>query len=311
LGGDIPRAFDSHGIPKHCPECHELPGWDLPPEPFFFIGKDASDLCIQFKKFHPRKEFFVGHVLNENGRGPQFTASAFKGDRALNDMAKDLYTEETGRPFVTQPPPGTHEQFVADAQAWVDAMGAGWAVPPDCGCRPFGSAWVGTVNSGLEMRSPELGTLTETMKATVRFVIDSSFDITDDPAEYWKSVSGKIEWETSNVGGQCRVGASGSLPIGLGGDLNPMGMLRGERGNTQGMIFSVSIGPWPDAHDPVIIWQCPGYTIPARLLSLGVWWHYDIPTGLISLDGKTLKGNYRTASGSRSSYWEWDLHLVP
>src|ERR1041384_6019268 len=46
--------------------------------------------------------------------------------------------------------------------------------------------------------------------STVRFVIDSSFDVTHDPTEYWKSAGGTVKWETSNVGGKCRISQAGS-----------------------------------------------------------------------------------------------------
>jgi len=312
LGGAISQAGGFIRQQKTCQECHsELPGWELPPDTFFFVGKSPYDLCVQFKKFNPTPGGLVGHLDNDNGKGPPFTMTAFKGDRALNDMAKDISAEETHRRFTNQPPPIGHDEFVARAQAWVDAMGDGYTVKPDCGCIPTGSAWVGTVKAWWEQRTPELGTYTATATSNVRFVIDSSYDVTDDPAEYWKSVSGTINWQTSNVGGQCRIGGSGSAPIGLGADQNPMATLRGEHDDNGGMKYSVALGPWPDQYDPRITWDCPEHHIQTSNLGVYIWWNHDVAAGMNSPDGKTLKGTYRGSVAQAVMSWEWDLHLEP
>ena len=313
-GGLIDSTGGFTRVLSRCQECHsELPGWQLPVLPeMSFVGKSPRELCVLFKKMFPVAKFFVGHIYNENGKGPRFTETAYKGDRALDDAAKGILEDETRRRFTNQPPPGTHAQLVADAQAWTDAIGDGWPVKPDCGCKPHGSAWEGTVKAWWELRTAEMGILTETSEATVRFVIDSSYDTTDDPAEYWKSVSGTIKWQTSNVGGQCRVSASGTVPIGLGADLNPMATLREEQGDTSGSKFSVAIGPWPDAYVPEITWRCPDHNIPTTLLGVGlIWWNHDGPTGMVSPDGETMRGSYRTSANQAVMSYEWDLHLVP
>ncbi len=313
LGGQQVRGTNLNARIARCQKCHgELPGWDIPVEGFFFTNKTAYDLCVLFKATSATGDLFVGHVDRENGSGPLFTRTAFIGDRALTNFGIVAAEEATGRPFTRQPPPGTKEEFVRHAREWADAIGEGWKVAPDCGCIPVGSAWVGTVKTTWERRTKELGTETATANATVRFEIDSSFDVTDDPAEYWKSVSGTLNWVASNVGGECHYAASGSVPIVKGSDDNPMVSLRGEHYPKGGMKFSASLGPWPEKYEPLITWDCPEHDIQTRDLGVYYWWGYDIPTGLISSpDGKILKGKFQSSSGPATSTSEWDLHLEP
>jgi hypothetical protein len=306
-GGKIDSTDGFLRTKSRCQECHsQLEGWELPILPeMSFVGKSPRELCILFKRMKPVARVFVRHIDNDEG-GTQFTVAAFKGERALNDATKDDWEERHGRRFVGEPPPGTHAELVANAQAWTDAMGDGWPVRPE-----HPSAWEGTVKAWWELRTPELGVLTETAEATVRFAIDSSYNTTDDPAEFWKSVSGRIKWATSNVGGKCRVTASGSLPVGLGGDLNPMANLREEQGEDNTLKFSVAIGPWPDAYTPRFSWRCPENTVPATLLGVTTWWYHDVNTGMLSRDGETMKGRYQSPMGPAVMSWEWDLHMVP
>jgi hypothetical protein len=315
-GGHLAGAIDTtKGFTKRlekCQECHsELPGWDLPPEEFFFVNKDARELCIQLKKFNPTPAGVVGHLENDNGKPPLFTITAFKGDRALNNGGKANVEDATHRPFVNLPPPIRHGEWVSRVKAWVAAMGDGYVVKPDCGCIPTGSAWVGTVKAGWEQKTRELGTFTASAITDVRFVIDSSFDVSTDPAEYWKSVSGTIRWETHNVGGKCRISQSGSVPVGLGSDDNPMANLRGEHADSGGMVYTVALGPWPEASEPIITWHCPDGDIKSTMLGTYHWWSYDLPRGMASPDGKTLKGTWRDAVGTATMWSEWDLHLEP
>ncbi len=292
-----------------CQECHDgLPGWDVPVDVMFFVGKSARELCMLFKRTEPDGARFVGHIEHENG-GIQFVEMAFRGDRALNEGAKSIYQIETGRALVIEPPPGTHRELVAQAQAWADAVGAGWTVMPDCGCKPTSGAWVGTVNVVFVLQAAELGTVTETLKSTVRLEIDSSF--TDDPAQYFKSVSGTIKWHSQWVG-KCSANASGTVPIGIGADDNPMAMMHvADQTDGNGTRYNVSLGPWPDQYQPRFIVRCgDSHSFPGLLYGLGNWWNHPVP-GMVSPDGKTLKGSYQAQVGpSATEVWEWDLRLV-
>ncbi len=310
-GGKIDSTGGFLRTRSRCEECHgELPGWELPVLPeMAFAGKSARELCMLFKKMKPVPSAFVAHMDNDQG-GVQFTTTAYKGDRALNDMARDDWEETNHRRFVNEPPPGTHAQMVADAQAWVDAMGAGWQVLPDCGCKPHGSAWEGTVKMTWHLTAPEIGTVTETADATVRFVIDPSFDITDDPATYWMSVGQTLKWTASNVGGQCRINASGSLPVIRGADENPLAILREEPDAAGVLRYSVALGPWPDQYQPIITWDCPEHDLQAPMLSMNIWWSHEM-AGMVSPDGETLKGTYHGAMGPSTAVYTWDLKLVP
>ena len=77
------------------------------------------------------------------------------------------------------------------------------------------------------------------------------------------------------------------------------------------MVFSLSLGPRREADDPIITWQCPGYTIPSRLMAASTWWFHDLAAGLVSPDGKRMKGSYAAPAGAGRASWEWDLHLEP
>jgi hypothetical protein len=145
-GGHLGGEQDLPENPDDCQLCHDgLPGWTVTGPPMFFGGKSAKELCVQFKKFEKTGGLFVGHIDRENG-GIQFIGSAFKGDRALNELGKEESAEKSGRAFMIEPPPGTREQLVAQAQDWVDAVGAGWSATPECGCEVTGT-WDGTVTA--------------------------------------------------------------------------------------------------------------------------------------------------------------------
>lgn len=291
---------------RQCQECHDgLPSWDTPLPDFFFVGKSPRELCMQFKSVEIVGSSFVRHVQSD-----PFTKTAFIGDRALNNASQYMAADARGIPFANQPPPGSHAQFNAQAQAWVDAVGAGWRIMPDCGCGREVKPWVGTVNAVFEidLGPGSLGTLIETDSATVRFEIDSSFTVTG----YWKSVSGAIKWTTSATGGACTGGGSGTVPIGLGSDQNPMAGLHLDYGSG-GLRFIVGIGPWPDPYMPVIKYFCKDAPWLGVFSLLGAmqWWSHPPEGGAVSPDGKTIKGTYTTALSTGTMVWTWDLRLVP
>jgi hypothetical protein len=101
-------------------------------------------------------------------------ASAFKWDRALDEYGQGIYEDEAHRDFRFELPPGTNAELTAQAQALVDAVGDGWKVMPDCGCKVNG-AWVGTVTGIWNLRLGEMGVAVESSTATVRLEIDTSY----------------------------------------------------------------------------------------------------------------------------------------
>jgi len=269
-----------------------------------FGAKWPRDLCILFKRTKASGALFVRHIEQD-----ELIVSAFRGDRALDRASQELVAG-----FAIEKPPGTHQQLIAQAKDWANAVGAGWSVMPDCGCKVTGTAWEGTVTAVFEIHTPVLGRLIETDTATVRFEIDSSLTTPGDPAEYWKSTSGAIKWQTSATGGQCTGGASGTVPIGLGSDLNPMAGLRLEVDGSGVVRFSASIGPWPEQYSPRIKYTCknepPGGMGLMPLIAATEWWGHDPANAFVSYDG-TLSGTYKTALGGGTMEWRWDFRLVP
>jgi hypothetical protein len=306
LGGKITKGSDLRETLNTCQECHSgLEGWDIPVDAMYFTGKSSQELCILFKKTERTPADFVAHITNDKGRVP-FTVTAFKGDRALNEAAKDITEEKTGRPFQVEPPPMSQEAMIELSRDWAEAMGPGWAVKPACGCGRGGRGWTGTVTGVWNLDLAEMGHATETTTANVRFEIDSSF--AGDSAVYWKSTSGEIKWTTRIFGAECRASASGTVPIGLGADLNPMAMLSQQ--NVDVPRFMVAIGPWPDAYVPRFVIRCKDSPpIPGVLFGGHLWW-YHAPAGILSADGKTLKGTYEAPAPIPGTMkWTWDLQM--
>ncbi len=118
---------------EQCQACHDqLPGWDTPGIPMFFIGKSDEDLCVQMKTFEESGASFVEHIRNDHG-GIQFIAAGFKGERGLGKESQD--PSDSGEPFAAVPPPGTQEELTQKAREWVKAMGGDYVGSKACGCR--------------------------------------------------------------------------------------------------------------------------------------------------------------------------------
>ena len=303
LGGDFtgPASIDA------CQECHSgLTGWDTAPEGFFFIGKTARDLCMQFKKFEGTPLAFVRHIHNDKG-GTAFTETAFKGDRALNTLGEGMVEDSTGRPFAVVRPPMNHGEFVQAGSDWANAVGeAGWKATPDCGCGRRKSAWTGTVTGVWNLEMDGRLHVVEKTTANVRFELDTTMG--RGPDLYWKSVSGELEWSTE-ITGECRASAAGMFPIGLGADDNPLATLTLQTELGGGPRYMVATGPWPDQYEPRFMVRClGGPSFPGILYGLGFWWNHA-NGGMISPDGKTLQGTLQAAHPAGTNVWTWDLQL--
>ena len=268
----------------------------------------AQGSCaISSRKPSGSGDLFVAHIANDNG-GVQFTATAFKGDRALDDDAKTL-TETKTRSTLSErtSPQMTHEKMIELTRAWTAAVGQGWLVP-DCGCRVHRSTWTGTITGDWDFQvGGDMGHIRETTRANVRYELDSS--LTDEAATRWKSTSGLIEWSGNISGSRCTASASGTVPVGLGSDLNPMGGLSMENSGQGAHRFTVSIGPWPDQYEPHFNITCKDAPpLPGLLYGGGIWWGHP-PAGMLSPDGKALVGTYQTANPTGTTRWTWDLQL--
>ncbi len=118
-----------------CQECHSgLPGWTVPVPSMSF--RTPFEICRRMKLLEPDAQTFRGHLLNDNG-GTPFTETAFRGDRGLNEVGQDLFERERKRPFTAEPPPISHAEFMAQADAWLEAMGGEFVGLAECGCAPL------------------------------------------------------------------------------------------------------------------------------------------------------------------------------
>jgi hypothetical protein len=313
-GGHVGGVMQVNHTANECTECHgEREGWNLPQFPTSnWIGKDERELCMTFKNIESSPAAFVRHVTHDdfpNDPKFQLVVSAFKGDRALDADGRRYYEAETGQKFRLEPPPVSHAQFILDSRDWAFTIGDGWKVLPDCGCKVRQSAWEGTVEATYTERGTQLGLLIETTKSTIRLELDTA--MTNETDAYWQSTAGAIRWSVTMTGGECTASAEGTVPMGLGADLNPMATIQigpdiaGVKG------YSVSIGPWPDAYTPRFPWKCASKpTIrPGMAYTLNSWWEIGgrMPLGAV---GKTMKGSYKMALGVGEMVWLWNLKYV-
>ena len=300
--------MDLPEVAKQCQECHDqLPGWTVTGPPMFFPGRSSKQICMQFKLFEPTGASFVAHMAHDHGK-TQFIDAAFKGERALNQFAKDDRADNTGRPFVAEPPPGTRAQLVTQAQDWVNAVGNGWKATPDCGCEIRHNGWIGTASATVTIPGPRYSVV-EHAYATVWFELDDRFS-KGVPEEYWKSTAGSIRW-TVTYTGECVGTFSGTTPIGttpsgLGADGNPLGLIALKPGNKE-VLYSVSNAPWQDRYTPVSTVSCgsAGTLQVAQPRFLSSWWQHDPRGEIVDPDGMHLQGSYQKAVGQGTMKWSW------
>jgi hypothetical protein len=120
-----------------CSQCH-IDGWTTPDPPFFFKGKDSVRLCRQMKGTMDNADRFMGHISKDATLLVPFIQESFKGTRGLTPEGQHYYQTETNKKYETEEekPPISHATFIAQAQAWVDAMGGKFHGDRDCGCVP-------------------------------------------------------------------------------------------------------------------------------------------------------------------------------
>jgi hypothetical protein len=313
VGGSMTDPATGEPLPaSSCQDCHgELPGWDVPGEAMFFVGRNARDLCIQFKQFAPAGADFVAHIEHEPG-SPQFIKTAFDGHRALNTLGAVTYEDLMGRAPTPEPPPGTLQQLVAQARDWVNAIGAGWTEAPDCGCEVSG-AWYGTIKAtGVFENAGLPGTMRVTSSATVVLErVETPTWSSGRRVQTYRATGGTARWDAL-LTGQCRGNAGGSMPLDtLDVDGNPMAELRLEDVGNGAVSYQPTTGSWPERWSPTFNVQCnfSGSVITLQTTNLlPTWWHYNIPDYPTSTDPDRLKGTYRWAPGRGIEViWEWDL----
>jgi hypothetical protein len=157
-GGPIARSDEDK-----CDTCHSnVPaptgptssrarlGWRLPNLPdHSFVNRGATELCESMKQAQPTRALFVGHIENDNG-DVDFNGVAFTGSRGLNEFGRALAFTQ---PFKLEPIEGiTHDELVAQAKAWVDAMGGEMQGDKRCGCEPVHQAIEVSYDSKLQVQ---------------------------------------------------------------------------------------------------------------------------------------------------------------
>lgn len=296
-----------------CQECHsELPGWDTPGDPMLWNGKTTKQICMQFKAMSNDPADFIGHITNEHG-GVQFIETAFKGDRALDNYGIAI-AEDFKSPFTREPPPGTQQDLIRQGTTWANLVGPqGWSATPDCGCEVHANAWVGTVTTTYERKDKGFGTWTEQAYATAYFEFDE--DMSDAEQVVWKSTHGKITWSAKAVGGECTVSNSGSLPVGIGGDENPMALIKFDT-RTPNVSYQVAIGPWKDQYYLPTKVLCPdGKSFFLRTpSSVHLWWHLPVAGIPLGTNDKQLQGSFQmtdAAGGVSTWVWNFQKHTGP
>lgn len=178
------------------------------------------------------------------------------------------------------------------------------------------TAWSGTTvtTNTITSTDPNI-TITEVVRSSMRFIVDSSFIQKDQPRQYWKVESGTLNWQV-NVTGACTGQAQGNLPIrdmGPGDEVATLQIWE-EDGK---IVVSGLQGPWP-ADIPTYTITCPGSSEPPALMLFMTnagWFGTDSDRNQLAADGKSFGGDFtsRTAGGGGSivTRWVYSFHVAP
>ncbi len=112
-----------------CSECHADPNWGPPSDPSRLWSKRSDEWICRRIRDDNAGEFFLQHLREDD-----LITLGFEGNRNLNDGARTIYTETTGRPFRSEPPPVSHRQFWEQGIEWLKAMGGDFVGTNECGC---------------------------------------------------------------------------------------------------------------------------------------------------------------------------------
>jgi len=177
------------------------------------------------------------------------------------------------------------------------------AYPAGCG------GWSGTTEmvNTITSRDPAI-TIVETVNATMQLALDSALVLSGQPKEYWKAVSGTINWR-ADVTGQCQGSGSGQLSITNRPAGDEMATLRVWVEN--GVYHhSGTGGGWPTGIPKYTI-RCP--TGPAELVFFGAlgWWVTDFNKDDVAPDGKSFKGDFvKSTSAEIVTRHKYDFKCV-
>ena len=176
------------------------------------------------------------------------------------------------------------------------------------------SGWVGTVNFTLTMTAPDLGTLVETATTTVRFEVDPDLVQPGQPREYWRAVSGDIQWGISYTGGDCTGSFQGTIPISLPPDGNHMADLHIFDDGSGKLLYTGSAGPWPEQYTPRRELTCKDPDQPPPTvgpIGFQFWWATNPMGEAVSADGKTLGGTWEAPGLDPDSSMKWRWRFRP
>lgn len=115
-GGQVNVRFDDEGDmepDEGCLSCHNAPNvsfWMLAPKRFSLVGKELLQLCRQFRsnpgmmdlRSETGRAAFLDHLVTD-----ALIVNAFVGNRGIADES-------------LQPPPMTHQRFIALARHWLE-----------------------------------------------------------------------------------------------------------------------------------------------------------------------------------------------
>ena len=110
------KAFDP--MRKACKECH-IPSWIIPMRHNHFVGRNTKNMCVHMKTsiLTNQPDLFLRHMQDD-----ELVREGFKGRRGLLDAVG------------AEPPTMSFATLEKYANEWIDAMGAKFHQPADCGC---------------------------------------------------------------------------------------------------------------------------------------------------------------------------------
>ena len=179
------------------------------------------------------------------------------------------------------------------------------------------TAWSGTTvtTNTITSTEPDI-TITEVVRSSMRFIVDSSFIRKGERRQYWKVESGTLSWQV-NVTGACTGQAQGNLPISDMGPGDEVATLQiWEEGGK--ILVSGLQGPWP-TDIPTYTVTCPGSSEPPALMVFMTnagWFGTDSDRNQLAADGKSFGGDFTSqpASGGGGSIltrWVYSFHVAP
>jgi hypothetical protein len=175
------------------------------------------------------------------------------------------------------------------------------------------TAWTSQTVTTTVMQIPDKGsTITEVVRSSARFEVDTSFNGPGEQREYWKVVSGSMTWK-AEVTGNCSGGTSGSRAIRLGADSNPEANIHiwEDGGKT---VATVGEGPWPGTIPtyPLTCPRDPPVTFMVYSAVHGIGISSMVPKETLDPDGKGFHGDYTVnLGGGTTRRFQYRFHVSP